>query len=314
MNYPLHIIIYLTILICFSVYGVSVKSEDMPQKKKDVSSASQLQECKGALDVLKVLQAFEKVRTVDYRASPLPKFLQILFTGGWIYEYPISINGSTKKITLSIRKYNETDQVSRTIVLERLTKVLSELPKSLLSKIDEVVVIDRHIGRLVTSINVTNMKVISIINITSINDESPNFFHFTILSMSGIYNKSSEYDHNYLLSEIRQILERFIVFLKYKHTNMPEAPPKWHDAILADNRNISNDNDKSIKKDFIETIELYLETDGGLKKPSMAFTYRHRFEILDEIMGVDSSFRREINRIGIILNMMSPLILGENND
>ncbi len=135
MNYLFNRIIPLIVFI-FSFYNLPVKSEVISQEKKEVSPASQ--ECASELEVLRVPQAFEKVGTVNY--ITLPRFLEPFDKPHWTYRYSIPITGSIKNINLYIERSSEGNQISHTIVLERLTNALSELPKYLLNQIVEIFV------------------------------------------------------------------------------------------------------------------------------------------------------------------------------
>ena len=62
-------------------------------------------------------------------------------------------------------------------------------------------------------------------------------------------------------------------------------------------------------EDFAEAFELYIKTDGGIAYPHIARTYTHRFTILDEIMGVTPSERKEINKINELFEIQTNALL-----
>ncbi len=84
----------------------------------------------------------------------------------------------------------------------------------------------------------------------------------------------------------------------YDSDGYPAIPQEWQDARLADGKIISKYDNESIQEDFAEAMRVYLEIRGGFDNPSMAFEYRYRFNILDEVVGVNPSYREQINRRG----------------
>ena len=65
-----------------------------------------------------------------------------------------------------------------------------------------------------------------------------------------------------------------------------------------------------IREDFAEAMRIYLTINGGVDNPLIELKYRHRFEVLDEVMGVDAAYREKINRKGYIMNS----IFNDSND
>ena len=94
----------------------------------------------------------------------------------------------------------------------------------------------------------------------------------------------------YLIGNMQHKLGHVMAYHEYGRF---EPDQEWHDAILADNRSVSKYGDKNPEEDFAEAMAVYLLTNAGLAHPDIVRQYAHRFEILDEIVGV-SSFQRRI--------------------
>ncbi len=86
-------------------------------------------------------------------------------------------------------------------------------------------------------------------------------------------------------------LGHIVAVRKYGETK-PNA--EWLKAIEADKRKVSDYGNNSHAEDFAEAMRIYLETDGGARKPELLRKYAGRFKILDEIMNVDVSARQQI--------------------
>ena len=68
----------------------------------------------------------------------------------------------------------------------------------------------------------------------------------------------------------------------------------WRNAISADNKSVSQYGDTHITRDFAEAMAVYLSTNAGLNYPDIVESYKNRFAILDEVIGLDPSERDRI--------------------
>lgn len=98
-----------------------------------------------------------------------------------------------------------------------------------------------------------------------------------------------------LPSKVLQTMEHelgHIVASRHYGSTTPDA--SWAAAIKSDGQQVSNYGSKAHSEDFAEAMRVYLSTDGGIKNPELLRRFAGRFQILDQIMGVDANARQQI--------------------
>ena len=178
-------------------------------------------------------------------------------------------------------------------------RILDQMPAVFLSKVNKVTVL--FTGRFELSIPFANDGTHETLQLEEA-DYTPMSNEITLVipyfhtfSSPASFDSLDIYPNSYfnslyhhLIHRMRHKLGHIMAYYKYGQITPDQ---RWRDAILADNQSISQGN-INMAENFAETMELYLRTNAGFDYPDIAREYAHRFKVLDEIIGLDSSQRR----------------------
>ena len=240
------------------------------------------------------------------------------------YNASFPVNGQIKNIRLRVGGLPRRDIVpfDDAEVLKRLKNIFGNLPKKALSLVDiiyikhtlsssyEVLHIeesddDKRIKRIGGQSGITELQEHYIVIYFELPQNHPvyrNKPHPEDIILQGLYHAEMTMSH-----ELGHVIARH----KYNDTATPDQ--KWQDATLADNISISEYGDTYLAEDFAETMQLYIMTNGGLYYPEFTARYIHRFAILDEIIEVSPSERREITEINNLFKIQTNDLLKKFN-
>ena len=200
------------------------------------------------------------------------------------YEVSFPVNGQTLGFLLIIDK-QDFIHVSNTGILETLKNIFSEIPVRALNQVDEIEL---------KYDSIDFMQTIEYQLFKPLQGEAT--AHSSQNHIIKIFprNNGSYLNRTLTADTIRHELGHIIIHRR-NGTYTPDQ--KWRDAIKADDTSVSDYGDTSVDEDFAEAMNLYLKTNGGIYYPNVARRYAHRFNILDEILGVRLVERRRISEI-----------------
>ncbi len=266
-------------------------------------NADRANECENALisvpSILKPVGASNNTEVIETSTIDIPGVMK------GIFSFPIDAERK-KQIEVEYR-FGDIDDIyfiSR-VNLKFLKKILDAMPAVLLDKVDKITILFRRaIFRppLVIFGSTPNKEEGSQL------EEAQDKFLANEIALVIPYfpqaHESAAFNtfYSFLIYQMRYQLGHIMAYHRYGDI-IPGH--EWRDAILRDNKNLSSDadvaednenapSDIDIAKDFASTMELYLKTYAGLDHPDITRKYARRFEILDEIMGLDIYQRAKI--------------------
>ena len=236
------------------------------------------------------------------------------FTGPGYDRYTISffVDGQVKSIGLSIQKMDNYPYPN--LLAGELVAVLQKVPRNLLGRVNKIAILpttpEVELERYNALFNAMffgshplgreELKKVSRMGIVELNEtyHSPTVDEIIIRIPPPDIEGFNHYNHyldvfhrSILTSIVKHQLGHIMAYHRYGEFTPDQ---EWHNAILADNASVSEYGDINMAEDFAEATALYLRTDRRLLHPDTEGRYTHRMEILDEIMGLNSSQRRQI--------------------
>ena len=259
------------------------------------------------------------VTSLTYETEPISGKDTHLFYMTYNVSFPA--NGQIKTIYLQVGGFPIEDtehfqglfalhDKDDTEVLRRIKNILGSLPERTLSLVNVI-----HIRQRPHPDSIKEFP-----NIRSLSGRDTtrgNFIiHFGLPQDHPVYKDGSttediilQYLHDAEMTMLHGIGN--IMLLKYKD-DIPDHNQKWQDATSADNTNVSK-HDINIDEDFIAAMRAYIITNGGLYYPNLTRGYIHRFAVLDEIMGLTPSQRRQIIEINNLFEIQTNDLLQNFN-
>ena len=293
--------------------------------------ANRVSECEDALmtipSVLELANASSNTEMIE--VSTINNFNSM----EGIFSFPIN-DQQKKEIKIEYKLYSvDVDMYFLSQVsFKFLKRVLDEMPASLLSKVDKITVLFTEKFRLEASPNPSRRETLKLEEISYPRTEaneitlvipylylhkyyssyllrnySDNIYSDFLSEHLNLYlheyyssylfkNYSDNiyfgFLHEHLIYRMRHKLGHVMAYHRYGELTSDQ---RWHDAIAQDNESVSQYGDVNMAEDFAEAMRVYLETNAGLNHPDIAKKYSHRFAILDEVVGLDSSERKRIS-------------------
>ena len=242
------------------------------------------------------------------------------FTGPGYERYTISffVDGQVKSIGLSIQKKDNYPYLNS--LAGELVAVLRKVPRNLLGRVNKIAILlatpevelekynalfsamffrGHPLGR-------EEQKKVSRMGIVKLNEtyHSPTADEIIIRIplpdeadkelIEGLDHYFNVFHRFIFISIVEHQLGHIMAYHRYGGFTPDQ---EWHNAILADKASVSEYGDGGINnmaEDFAAAAALYLRTDRRLLHPDTEGRYTHRMKILDEIMGLNSSQRRQI--------------------
>ena len=209
---------------------------------------------------------FDTIRSIGVDITP----------DGWarsparIYNATATVEGKPHNFTLVIPDQKNT---SANKLLKKMETVLSELPGNSLRSV-KAIILNPHTKRSFAGPQ---------------RPDSNTTDNLRRIHLAPVRYKSNHLSN--ILGTMRHELGHTTAVHKYGNFT-PDN--KYVDAAKKDNRSVSPYGDSGYNEDFAEAMRVYIETDGGIKNPTLLRRYANRFEVLDEIMQLDTNARRQI--------------------
>lgn len=245
---------------------------------------------------------------------------EIIHSGVMRYQFSFPINSQRKKIEIKFH-YNingirlTSSLLSPSYISNVLKSVLDEMPEKLLSQVNRItiniIIVDPSQLQGGDYESLPHNGIIQFnpfrkdeVSTTSLKWEETR--HFPVAGEMTLKIPISQYMFlnrnwsnvfsdllaDFIRNQIQHKLGHIIAYQRYGRLTPDQ---EWHNALLSDQRSVSEYGNINMAEDFAESIRLYLRTNAGLGYPETAKNYAHRFRILDEIMGIDFAQRRQIS-------------------
>ena len=211
------------------------------------------------------------------------------------YDLSFPVNGQIKNIHLRIGRSAPNDRFHSTQAFKRLKDIFGDLPERVFSLVDgllieyEVDIEHDFLGKTEWNESQENNIIIYYqYSLHQKNDQVQGLSHAKETMLHELGHVTALHEYRY----------------KSKY-GIPKPDQRWLDAIVADSISVSQYGDTAIGEDFAEAMQLYIMINGGLYYPNLAGRYSHRFAILDEIMGLTPSQRKEIIEINNLFEIQT---------